>query len=182
MSCLCTILSSHSFDVILTFRNVSLWWRMMFCMSTNIFVYYLILVFKINTRKISMFLIMSCNFFFFVAMITYRTTARAPVVGWPPIRSCRKNLGSNSFSKTQLVRNYDDKSEKEVLKDHQGKTDQGKSELDHLFVKINMEGVPIGRKVDLKSFDSYEKLSYAIDALFRGLLAGNLTYKLKTVR
>ncbi|GMN40018.1 hypothetical protein TIFTF001_009248 [Ficus carica] len=34
-----------------------------------------------------------------------------------------------------------------------------------------MEGVPIGRKVDLKAFDSYEKLSYAIDALFRGLLA-----------
>lgn len=41
-----------------------------------------------------------------------------------------------------------------------------------LFVKINMEGVPIGRKVDLKACDSYEKLASAVDQLFRGLLSG----------
>jgi auxin-responsive protein IAA len=35
-----------------------------------------------------------------------------------------------------------------------------------------MEGVPIGRKVDLKAYDTYEKLSIAVDELFRGLLAG----------
>lgn len=40
------------------------------------------------------------------------------------------------------------------------------------FVKINMNGVPIGRKVDLNAYDSYEKLSTAVDELFRGLLAG----------
>ncbi|KAE8684306.1 Auxin-responsive protein IAA18 [Hibiscus syriacus] len=34
-----------------------------------------------------------------------------------------------------------------------------------------MDGVPIGRKVDLKSYDGYEKLSTAVDELFRGLLA-----------
>lgn len=43
-----------------------------------------------------------------------------------------------------------------------------------MFVKINMDGVPIGRKVDLKAYDSYEKLSFAIDELFGDLLAGNL--------
>ena len=42
-----------------------------------------------------------------------------------------------------------------------------------LFVKINMDGVPIGRKVDLKAYDSYEKLSCSVDELFRGLLAGS---------
>lgn len=41
-----------------------------------------------------------------------------------------------------------------------------------MFVKINMDGVPIGRKVDLSAFASYEKLSFAVDELFRGLLAG----------
>lgn len=41
-----------------------------------------------------------------------------------------------------------------------------------MFVKINMDGIPIGRKVDLKAYDSYEKLSYAVDELFSGLLAG----------
>lgn len=41
-------------------------------------------------------------------------------------------------------------------------------------MKINMDGVPIGRKIDLNAYDSYEKLSSAVDELFRGLLAGNL--------
>lgn len=56
-------------------------------------------------------------------------------------------------------------------------TGYGKSESSKtgLFVKINMDGVPIGRKVDLKACDSYEKLSYAVDDLFRGLLSGYLS-------
>lgn len=44
-----------------------------------------------------------------------------------------------------------------------------------------MDGVPIGRKVDLKAYDSYDKLSSAVDELFRGLLAGlstNLLFNL----
>ena len=41
-----------------------------------------------------------------------------------------------------------------------------------LVVKINMEGVPIGRKINLKAYDSYDKLSVAIDELFRGFLPG----------
>ncbi|KAG5631011.1 hypothetical protein H5410_002728 [Solanum commersonii] len=40
-----------------------------------------------------------------------------------------------------------------------------------LFVKINMDGIPIGRKVDLKAYDSYGKLSFTVDQLFRVLLA-----------
>ncbi|KAF3771818.1 Auxin-responsive protein [Nymphaea thermarum] len=34
-----------------------------------------------------------------------------------------------------------------------------------------MDGVPIGRKIDLGAYDSYEKLSVAVDELFRALLA-----------
>jgi auxin-responsive protein IAA len=40
------------------------------------------------------------------------------------------------------------------------------------FVKVNMDGIPIGRKIDLNAFNSYEKLSVAVDKLFRHLLAG----------
>jgi auxin-responsive protein IAA len=40
------------------------------------------------------------------------------------------------------------------------------------FVKINMDGIPIGRKIDLNALDSYDMLSLAVDKLFRGLLAG----------
>ncbi|XP_047080004.1 auxin-responsive protein IAA7-like, partial [Lolium rigidum] len=39
------------------------------------------------------------------------------------------------------------------------------------FVKINMDGIPIGRKIDLNAFNSYEKLSLAVDKLFRHLIA-----------
>lgn len=86
-------------------------------------------------------------------------------MGWPPVRSCRKNiLTSNS---TKLEPELSNKVGKEVA--------GGKSEIleNSLFVKIKMDGVPIGRKVDLKSYSSYDKLSSAVNELFRGLLAGN---------
>ncbi|XP_072151394.1 auxin-responsive protein IAA2 [Setaria viridis] len=41
-----------------------------------------------------------------------------------------------------------------------------------LFVKINMDGVPIGQKVDLTAYGGYAELSAAVGKLFRGLLAG----------
>jgi len=51
-----------------------------------------------------------------------------------------------------------------------------------LFVKINMDGVPIGRKVDLRAHAGYDTLSAAVDHLFRGLLAGTCTPVLEMVR
>ncbi|XP_028123716.1 auxin-responsive protein IAA26-like [Camellia sinensis] len=93
-----------------------------------------------------------------------KRTAPASVVGWPPIRSFRKNLASSCSSKpTSESQNLvpievpNHKLVESCRKD--------------FFVKINMDGVPIGRKVDLKAYDSYEKLSSAVDDLFRGLLA-----------
>ncbi|KAH7565328.1 hypothetical protein ACOSP7_020349 [Xanthoceras sorbifolium] len=90
-----------------------------------------------------------------------KRTAPAPVVGWPPIRSFRKNLASTSASKPATESPNKANSEKPVEP----------SRKKNLFVKINMDGVPIGRKVDLSAYDSYEKLSTAVDELFRGLLA-----------
>ncbi|KAA8525235.1 hypothetical protein F0562_007090 [Nyssa sinensis] len=88
--------------------------------------------------------------------------ALSPVVGWPPIRSFRKNLATSSSSKAAVKVSEDENS--------------GKSENlgNSLFLKINMDGVPIGRKVDLKAYDNYEKLSSAVDELFRGLLAAQM--------
>uniref|UniRef100_A0A1D1ZI57 Auxin-responsive protein n=1 Tax=Anthurium amnicola TaxID=1678845 RepID=A0A1D1ZI57_9ARAE len=86
--------------------------------------------------------------------------AAAPVVGWPPIRSFRKNLTSSSSKPTSLPQNG-----------NPGKAEKLEIPSKGMFVKINMDGVPIGRKVDLKAYDSYEKLSSAVDELFRDLLA-----------
>ncbi|ONI15744.1 hypothetical protein PRUPE_3G058600 [Prunus persica] len=93
-----------------------------------------------------------------------KRTAPAPVVGWPPIRSFRKNLASNSSSKpTSESQN--------VVPNKVPNGTQVETSRKGLFVKINMDGVPIGRKVDLSACDSYENLSSAVDELFRGLLA-----------
>jgi hypothetical protein len=35
-----------------------------------------------------------------------------------------------------------------------------------------MDGIPIGRKVDLTAYDSYERLSVAVKELFHGFLEG----------
>ncbi|KAJ0264247.1 Auxin-responsive protein IAA26 [Hirschfeldia incana] len=93
--------------------------------------------------------------------ISQKRTAPGPVVGWPPVRSFRKNLASSSSSKLgndQINKSGDE--EKQVQPKREG-----------MFVKINMDSVPIGRKVDLNAYNSYEQLSFAVDKLFRGLLA-----------
>ncbi|PAN04834.1 hypothetical protein PAHAL_1G095200 [Panicum hallii] len=82
----------------------------------------------------------------------------APVIGWPPVRTFRRNLAASS--KASL--------------DHQNGKKAAKPEETIKrapFVKINMDGIPIGRKIDLNALDSYENLSLAVDKLFRGLLA-----------
>ncbi|XP_039005867.1 auxin-responsive protein IAA18-like isoform X2 [Hibiscus syriacus] len=88
-----------------------------------------------------------------------KRTAPGPVVGWPPIRSFRKNLASSISSKPVAE------------PPHKAANEKKAAEPNAKFVKINMDGVPIGRKVDLKAYDSYDKLSAAVDELFRGLLA-----------
>ncbi|KAM7254462.1 hypothetical protein ACFE04_003842 [Oxalis oulophora] len=101
----------------------------------------------------------------FLPNTSQKRTAPAPVVGWPPIRSFRKNLASTSApSKPQHPTSQ---TENKTPDEKPGKTISKKS----MFVKINMDGIPIGRKVDLNSHDSYRKLSTAVDELFRGLLA-----------
>ncbi|XP_074285363.1 auxin-responsive protein IAA18-like [Silene latifolia] len=97
--------------------------------------------------------------------ISQKRAAPTPVVGWPPIRSFRKNLASSSSGKSsaepQTVIPTKPANEKRPAAENSNKG---------LFVKINMDGVPIGRKVDLNAYNCYDSLSSAIDTLFRGLL------------
>ncbi|XP_031119097.1 auxin-responsive protein IAA16-like [Ipomoea triloba] len=95
-----------------------------------------------------------------------KRTAAAPVVGWPPLRSFRKNLASSSSSQKPVS-----EAQNVVPNKASSEKPMESSNQKGLFVKINMDGVPIGRKVDLKAYDSYDKLSSAVDELFRGLLA-----------
>ncbi|KAK3135041.1 hypothetical protein QOZ80_5BG0413880 [Eleusine coracana subsp. coracana] len=83
-----------------------------------------------------------------------------PVVGWPPVRSFRRNLTNGSTSKQSPERQQNDEA---AVKE---KLDSKRSSL----VKINMDGIPIGRKINLAAYDSFQKLSSAVDMLFRGFL------------
>lgn len=85
--------------------------------------------------------------------------AAAPVVGWPPIRPFRRNLASSSLSRQPSKPQNGEVDAKATL-------NCNKSPL----VKINMDGIPIGRKVDLAACDSYERLSVAVKDLFHGFI------------
>lgn len=95
--------------------------------------------------------------------------AAAPVIGWPPVRAFRRNLGTSSSSSKpshEPARHAAVAGAEVVDAGNGGKKGGG------LFVKVNMDGVPIGRKVDLAAHGGYDRLSAAVDDLFRGLVAG----------
>ncbi|XP_052157869.1 auxin-responsive protein IAA2 isoform X2 [Oryza glaberrima] len=95
-----------------------------------------------------------------------RAAAAVPVVGWPPVRSFRRNLASSSSSSSKQAPPPPSSSPQNGDKaSKDGGAEKG------MFVKINMDGVPIGRKVDLTAYGGYAQLSAAVDKLFRGLLA-----------
>ncbi|BAT99393.1 hypothetical protein LR48_Vigan07g129900 [Vigna angularis] len=73
--------------------------------------------------------------------------SKAQVVGWPPIRSFRKNSMATTSNK-----NND-----EV---------DGKPGGGALFVKVSMDGAPYLRKVDLRSYSTYQELSSALEKMF----------------
>ncbi|KAK6923884.1 AUX/IAA domain [Dillenia turbinata] len=72
--------------------------------------------------------------------------AKAQVVGWPPIRSFRKN----SLATTSKNNNEVD----------------GKPGSSALFVKVSMDGAPYLRKVDLRTYSAYQELSSALEKMF----------------
>ncbi|GAA0172534.1 hypothetical protein Leryth_016282 [Lithospermum erythrorhizon] len=64
--------------------------------------------------------------------------SKEQVVGWPPVRSYRKNA-----------------------------LQQKKTESDVMFVKVSMDGAPYLRKIDLKGYKSYQELLKALENMFK---------------
>ncbi|WOL09319.1 hypothetical protein Cni_G18072 [Canna indica] len=79
--------------------------------------------------------------------------AKAQVVGWPPIRSYRKNTMATNPSKNK--------------EDTDGKQGAG-----CLYVKVSMDGAPYLRKVDLKTYGNYKEFSLALEKMFSGFTMG----------
>ena len=73
---------------------------------------------------------------------------RAQVVGWPPIRSYRKNSL------------------------HARKVE---GEAAGLYVKVSMDGAPYLRKIDRKVYKGYKELREALDDMFKCFSLGKET-------
>ncbi|XP_064982902.1 auxin-responsive protein IAA16 isoform X1 [Musa acuminata AAA Group] len=80
---------------------------------------------------------------------------KAQVVGWPPVRSFRKNILSAHSEK--------------------GSKEGGEKPGNPVaaFVKVSMDGAPYLRKVDLKMYRSYQELSMGLQKMFGSFTSGN---------
>ncbi|KAL3812524.1 hypothetical protein ACJIZ3_013792 [Penstemon smallii] len=79
---------------------------------------------------------------------------KTQVVGWPPVRSFRKN---------------------NIMTTHKKSNDEEAacSTTASAFVKVSMDGAPYLRKVDLKMYNSYQQLSNALAKMFSSFTMGN---------
>ncbi|XP_021291378.1 auxin-responsive protein IAA14-like [Herrania umbratica] len=80
--------------------------------------------------------------------------AKAQVVGWPPVRSYRKNIMANQKNSCE-------------------ESDKKASSGSAAFVKVCMDGAPYLRKVDLKMYKSYQELSDALAKMFSSFTMSN---------
>ena len=81
---------------------------------------------------------------------------RAQVVGWPPVRSYRKNMMAQKASTEDV-------------------TDQkttSSTTASGAFVKVSMDGAPYLRKVDLIMYKSYQELSDSLAKMFSSFTMG----------
>ena len=92
---------------------------------------------------------------------TAKPPAKAQVVGWPPVRSFRKNIMTGQKNSS------DNKGEKT------GSGNTINTALPAAFVKVSMDGAPYLRKVDLKLYKSYQELSDALGKMFSSFTIGN---------
>ncbi|KAK3140160.1 hypothetical protein QOZ80_5AG0396890 [Eleusine coracana subsp. coracana] len=83
---------------------------------------------------------------------------KAQVIGWPPVRSYRKNIMSVQTEKSS--------------KDVDG-GDKSSSTAAAAFVKVSLDGAPYLRKVDLKTYKSYQELSKALEKMFSSFTIGS---------
>ncbi|PIN05363.1 hypothetical protein CDL12_22100 [Handroanthus impetiginosus] len=96
------------------------------------------------------------------------------VVGWPPIGTYRINSLVNhakspateeSASTVDKCKNID-KADYHSRRNNNAAKERGLLKTS-LFVKVNMDGIPIGRKVDLNAHSCYKTLACTLDHMFR---------------
>ncbi|KAM7252118.1 hypothetical protein ACFE04_024001 [Oxalis oulophora] len=88
--------------------------------------------------------------------------AKAQVVGWPPVRSFRKNIMTVQKPTTE---------ETDATSDKPSAIPTATTAA--AFVKVSMDGAPFLRKVDLKLYKSYQDLNDALGKMFSSFTIGS---------
>lgn len=92
-------------------------------------------------------------------------------MGWPPVRAFRRNLGFHN--QTRPVTTSEAKVEDIHVENKESKASESQ-EGQTKFVKVNMDGCTVGRKIDLKLHDGYNSLSHALQKMFDNFFSGKL--------
>ncbi|KAJ1397869.1 PB1 domain [Sesbania bispinosa] len=98
------------------------------------------------------------------------------VVGWPPLRTYRMNSFNSHAKSSEAFNSMDEKSKSNntvARKSTDNGNDNNNPDIKEKrqlrsspFVKVNMDGIPIGRKVDLSAHSSYETLAQTLEDMF----------------
>ncbi|XP_072973536.1 auxin-responsive protein IAA25-like [Typha angustifolia] len=96
-----------------------------------------------------------------------------PVVGWPPLRTSRRNLASPQLSKLTDAEKDSNKMKSSVEENMSNEPETRST----MFVKVNLEGCAVGRKIDLKAHDSYDSLSRSLQKMFHNFLSADYLRK-----
>ncbi|CAN0897694.1 Auxin-responsive protein IAA11 [Linum grandiflorum] len=92
------------------------------------------------------------------------------VVGWPPVRAYRMNSMVQQ-ARSVATEDYNsmakkNQSNERVVDKVENRSNMNPNARSSLFVKVNMDGTPIGRKVDLSSLGTYEALARTLEDMF----------------
>ncbi|KAF8091885.1 hypothetical protein N665_0433s0050 [Sinapis alba] len=95
--------------------------------------------------------------------------AKAQVVGWPPVRSFRRNVmsGQKPITGDAAVEGT------EKTSGSSGVISSAAASATAAYVKVSMDGAPYLRKIDLKLYKTYQDLSDALSKMFSSFTIGN---------
>lgn len=96
--------------------------------------------------------------------------AKTQVVGWPPVRSYRKNIMAQ---KSQAEESKTTKTTERTTSGTGSSNINTGAQAAAAYVKVSMDGAPYLRKVDLKMYNCYQQLSDALGKMFSSFTMGN---------
>lgn len=96
--------------------------------------------------------------------------SRQVAVGWPPLRTYRINSLVNQAKSLPTEDGLSSNIQKDTATKNgvvaAAKNDEVGFIKSPMLVKVTMDGVIIGRKIDLNAFDSYEALAKTLEQMF----------------